>query len=109
MDDLNFISKEGLEDSFNIHTECIEILEENFIYKSKIKGEPFLSKRGKNYQIVGGKKNIKSLDAKKILDLIICCDGTKDIVDIADSLDSYALDLIPFFNFLKKEGLVEVI
>ena len=109
LDDLNFISKEGLEDSFNIHTECIEILEENFIYKSKIKGEPFLSKRGKNYQIVGGKKNIKSLDAKKILDLIICCDGTKDIVDIADSLDSYALDLIPFFNFLKKEGLVEVV
>ena len=76
-DDLDFISPEGLEDSFRIHTECFEILENNFKYKTLIRGEPFLSKRGRNYKIIGGIENDKSKSAQLILDLLSLCDGKK--------------------------------
>lgn len=109
LDDMSFITPEGLEDSYRVHAECIEILESNFTYKSKIKGEPFLSKRGKNYMIVGGIENDDSRSAQLILDIMSCCDEKMDIIDIAEALDLYAFDLIPVLNSLESDDLIEPI
>tara|TARA_Y100000590_G_scaffold470603_1_gene666798 strand:+ start:9336 stop:10622 length:1287 start_codon:yes stop_codon:yes gene_type:complete len=107
LDNMDFISAVGLEDSYRVHKECIEILENNYFYKSKIKGEPFLSKRGKNYMIVGGIENDESRSAQLILDIMSCCDGDMDIVDISEALDIYALDLIPIIQSLEIDQLIE--
>tara|TARA_B100000700_G_scaffold176907_1_gene195577 strand:+ start:1069 stop:2355 length:1287 start_codon:yes stop_codon:yes gene_type:complete len=107
LDNMDFISAVGLEDSYKIHTECIEILENNYFYKSKIRGEPFLTKRGKNYMIVGGKENDESRSAQLILDIMSCCDGNMDIIDISEALDIYAFDLIPIMQSLESDQLIE--
>ena len=109
MDDMSFISPSGLEDSYRVHVECIEILEHNYIYKSNILGEPFLSKRGKNYMIVGGNQNSDSRSAQLTLDIMTCCDGTLDIIDIAERLNIYAFELIPIFQSLKLDALIDSI
>ena len=96
-------------DSYSIHIDCIKLLENNFRYQSTIYGEPFLSKRGNNYLIVGGKDNEQSRSAKVILDIMTCCDGNSDIIDIAEKLDIYALELIPIFEKLKKEKLIKAV
>jgi aminopeptidase-like protein len=106
LDNLDFVTPNGLEHSFQVHTACLEILENNFRYKSNILGEPFLSKRGKNYLIVGGKQNADSKSAQIILDIMACCDGTLDLIDLAEEIDYYALDLIPIINSLEADGLI---
>jgi len=103
---MDFISPDGLELSYQIHIECIQILEKNFYYKSNILGEPFLSKRGKNYTIIGGRENNESRSAQLILNIITCCDGSTDIIDIADLLNIYAYDLIPILRSLEEDGLI---
>ena len=109
LDNMDFICADGLEHSFKVHVECIEILENNFSYKSKILGEPFLSKRGKNYIIVGGKENDNSRSAQLILNIMAQCDGTMDVIDLSEILEMYAIDLIPILQSLLSEGLLETI
>ena len=106
LDNMDFISAEGLERSYRIHMDCIDILENNYYYESQVIGEPFLSKRGMNFMIVGGKENEKSCSAQLVLDIMVCCDGTKDIIDIAEELGQNACKLIPLFYSLEKEGLL---
>ena len=107
LDNMDFISTDGLENSYKIHLECIEILENNFNYKSTVLGEPFLSKRGKSYMIVGGEENDASRSAKLILDIMTYCDGSMDIIDLAEKLNMYAINLIPVLNSLKEDNLIE--
>jgi len=106
LDNMDFISSEGLGSSYRIHLECINIIENNYYYKSTCIGELFLSKRGKNYMVVGGKENKSSISAKRILDVMACCDGENDIIDIAELLGVYAGDLIEVFEELNKDGLL---
>lgn len=107
LDNLDFISPVGLENSYKVHLECIEILENNYNYRSTVLGEPFLSKRGKSYMIIGGKENDDSRSAKLILDIMTYCDGSMDLIDLADKLNIYAIELIPILNSLKEENLIE--
>jgi aminopeptidase-like protein len=107
LDNMDFISPEGLDLSYQMHLECIQILESNYFYKSSILGEPFLSKRGKNYTIIGGRENDQSRSSQLFLDIMIYCDGSLDIIDIANLLGKYALNLLPIFHSLEEDGLIE--
>ena len=107
LDDMEFISPDGLDLSYQIHLKCIQILESNYFYKSTILGEPFLSKHGKNHTIIGGIENDESKSSQLILDIMICCDGSLDIIDIANLLGKYAFNLIPIFHSLEQDGLIE--
>ena len=109
LDNLDFISSEGLESSYQVHLDCLNILENNFKYVSTFAGEPFLSKRGKNYTIIGGKENNESKAAKLILDIIACCDGSMDIVDIAERIEIYAIAIIPIISSLEADGIIKKI
>ena len=107
LDDMSLISPEGLEESYNIHMQCIVVLENNYFYKARYYGEPFLSKHGMNFKIVGGKENDESISAQNVLNVMMCCDGSMDVIDIAEELGQYAGDLIPIFEYLEDEGLLE--
>jgi len=109
LDNMDLISSSGLSESYNIHMQCIMILENNYFYKARYCGEPFLSKHGMNFKIVGGKENDESITAQNVLNVIMCCDGSKDVIDIAEELGQYAGDLISIFGYLKEEGLLEKI
>lgn len=106
LDNLDFVSEEGFNKSFYLHRDCILIIESNYFYESILIGEPFLSKRGKGFMIVGGVENNDSQASQKLLDVLMCCDGQNDIVDIANKLDIYVMELMDIFSYLVDEGLV---
>jgi len=51
LDNLDFVSAKGLEESFNIYTKIIEVLENNNFYKTTVLCEPQMGKRGLYHQI----------------------------------------------------------
>ena len=57
--------------------------------------------------IVGGEENDDSRSAKLILDIMTYCDGTMDIIDLAEKLNIYAVNLIPILDSLKEDNLIE--
>src|SRR5690606_11026771 len=83
LDDLSFISPEGLESSFNIYKKCIGILERNKKYKITVLGEPQLGKRGL-YPDLSIKDSL--MDIKKNRNFISYCDGEHNLVEIADKI-----------------------
>ena len=108
LDNLNFVSEEGLEGSYEIHKKCIDVLEKNKKYKSTTTCEPHLSSRNLYHEISNinfYKKNKGQI--KTILDFIIYADGTNDIIDIANILKISAHKLIPIIDLLILKKLIK--
>jgi aminopeptidase-like protein len=106
LDDLSFISSEGLQGGFEVIKQCIEILENNEIYKVSVLGEPQLGKRGL-YPNVSTKSSEKFV--RNMMNFIAYADGFCDLIDIADKIDIYCGDLIPMAEKLQKENLLNII
>ena len=103
LDDLNFISENGLNGSFAIFKNIIRSLEINFIYKSKVIGEPFLSDRNL-YSSLGFRDNSEFSDL--ILNTLTYCDGTRNLLEIVEKINVSILELMPIVKILKKENLI---
>jgi aminopeptidase-like protein len=84
LDDLDFISENGLEGSFKIYCKIINILENNTCLVVKMFCEPFLSKHG---LYPNCDNNIKFDDIENLFDFISYCDGNLSILDICNILD----------------------
>ena len=84
LDNLEFISPEGLEGGYQVLKHCLECLEFNQTLKTQCYGEPQLGKRGL-YPTLGVKKPEKSL--KDMMDIIAYCDGEHDLLSIADMIN----------------------
>mgnify|MGYP001380877371 CR=1 FL=1 len=108
-DDLNFISKSGLKLSFNIYINCFLAIEKNFIYKSKLLGEPFLTSLGYGYKLIAGKNNIKSINSKLILDVLSCLDSKSDLIDVSSQLNISINKIHEVIILLEKNKLVQKI
>lgn len=103
-DDLNFISKEGFDGAFQLHKDCINILENNFYYKAVNLCEPQLGKRGLRSNIGGG---ALSLNFKIMSDVLAYADGENDLIGLAEKINVYALDVIPVIKILLEHELIE--
>tara|TARA_A100001515_G_scaffold145044_2_gene151529 strand:- start:2222 stop:3532 length:1311 start_codon:yes stop_codon:yes gene_type:complete len=91
LDNLDFISPEGLQGSYNLFKKCINVIEHNNFYKYAFPCEPMLMKRNlvpKNWhKRRAGKENKKSMNFLKNMMNIICyCDGEHDLIDISNIL-----------------------
>ena len=103
-DNLSFISPAGLQGAYELHKECIHILEANHIYKTKIIGEPHLARRGLDGAPLGGRS---LFDQRKIIqNFMACCDGTADLLAIAEKIGVYAGDLLIYAAKLLDLGLI---
>lgn len=102
-DNLNLISKEGLEGAYSVYKKCINALEYNYKYKIQCLGEPQLGKRGLYPDI--SKKNMYG-KTKKITDFIAYADGTNDLIDISNRINTSTEELIPIACKLEEEGLL---
>ena len=80
-DDLNFISPEGLFGGYNSLKQCFICLERNEILCMSNPCEPQLGRRNL-YPTLGKKDMYNSL--KIVMGLIGYCDGTKDLLEIAE-------------------------
>ena len=90
LDNLDFISPEGLFGGFEIVKKSIEILENDYIYKVKILGEPQLGKHGL-YPTTSSKDVFQKV--KKLINLIAYADGTNSLLDIAILIEENFFDL----------------
>ncbi len=83
LDNLDFVSPDGLQGGFNALRRCISILEANVVPRIEILGEPQLGKRGL----------YPSFSTRDTFDVVKCmmgaisyCDGTMDLLAISEKI-----------------------
>ncbi len=81
LDNLNFISPEGLFGGYSINQKCIWALEKNFKYKATIFGEPKMDKRGLRSTL--GASKVMNQNILNLMNFLMYCDGDTDLIQIA--------------------------
>jgi aminopeptidase-like protein len=104
LDNLELVTPAGLEGSFVLHKECIELLERNRIYKMRCLGEPQLGMRGL-YPTIATKDSHGVVT--DMLNFIAYADGTNDVIDISNTIRVPARNLYPIVDRLIAEGLLQ--
>lgn len=84
LDDLHFVTAAGLEGTFDVLRECIEIIEGNRVYRAVCLGEPQLGKRGLYPTL--SQRNNTAYATKTIVDVLAYADGKNDLLEIAEIL-----------------------
>lgn len=106
LDNLELVSPNGLIGAYNVLKSCIEVLENNGFYRIKCLGEPQLGKRGL-YPTISTKTSGDTV--RTMMDFIAYCDGTKDLIDISNTINAPAWDLYDIVEKLKNADLLEVV
>jgi aminopeptidase-like protein len=91
-DDFNLVTTKGIRGGYNFSKKIIELLIKNYIPIVNTKCEPMLSKRGL-YSFYG--KNKSDNLSRNILNVLQCCDGSMDTIEISNRLN---LDINSVFN-----------
>jgi aminopeptidase-like protein len=104
LDNLELVTPAGLEGSFVLHKDCIDLLERNRVYKMTCLGEPQLGKRGL-YPTIATKDSHGVVT--DMLNFIAYADGTNDVIDISNTIGVPAKNLYPIVNRLIAEGLLQ--
>jgi aminopeptidase-like protein len=103
-DDLNFISPEGLNNSFEAYKRVIEIIEYNSYPKATYSCEPNLGKRNL-YPLVSTKESWAHVSV--IINILALSDGKRSILDIAELINLPASAVKEKVKLLCSEGLLE--
>lgn len=103
LDDLNFVTPKGLFKGLSNIFEIIKNLEINAIYQSSTFCEPNLGKRGLYPTL-----NLKS-ENPQINNFLAFCDGRRDVVDIANTLNEPAFKFKEIITNLLKFKLIKAI
>ena len=105
LDDMNFISGEGLQGSFNVYTDCICLIEANGIIEAQIICEPQLGKRGLRSNLDGNKR--LEVNSMLISNVLAYADGKMDCVDYLNLLDCSLDELLQTLELLKDQDLIK--
>jgi aminopeptidase-like protein len=105
-DNMDIISSDELDKSLDKLKLCINIIENNRIYKSTVLGEPQLGKRGL-YPTISTKTS--SLNVKTMMNILAFCDGRHDLLWIAEKINEPIMVLVPIIKKLLKNKLLEII
>lgn len=103
-DDLNFVSQEGLEGSFEVYKKIINLLENNKKWNVKVPCEPQMGKRGL-YPTTSTKDSKKQIYL--MMNVLTYLDGTNDVIDICDIVNDSAQNVIEYINKFKNADLIE--
>lgn len=104
LDNLDFVTPDGLGMSYLLLQKCIQCIESNEKLKLTVLCEPQLGKRGL-YPNTGKATNRDEVSLT--LALLAYCDGEHSLLDIANKCDVNMLDLVAVANKFKKEKLLE--
>lgn len=104
-DDLDLISPEGLQGSYDVMVRCIMLMEYNKKYRTTTLGEPQLGKRGL-VPTMSSKETYQQTLALK--DLIAYADGKNDLIEISEIIGQSVDMLIPLVDKLLECGLFEI-
>lgn len=103
-DNLNFVSPEGFQGSFEVFMSIIKLFEINKLYGTKVLCEPQLGKRGlySDLSCRGSK-----VPYKQIVDFLAYADGNNDLITMSDILEVSWEQLNDIALILLKEDLIE--
>ncbi len=104
LDDLNLISSEGLQGSFDVILKAFRCIELNEYLKIKVLGEPQLGKRGM-YPTISTKDTREQVE--DMMNFIAYLDGRLSTLEIADKINTPLWSLEETIAKLKKHDLVE--
>lgn len=104
-DDMNFVSPNGFQGSYEVMVKLINALEYNEYYKIKVLCEPQLGKRGL-YPTISQKGSYDVVSA--MMNFIKYCDGKNDLFDISDRIDVPVNILIDNVDLLNKYDLLTI-
>jgi aminopeptidase-like protein len=103
LDNLDFISPDGLYGGYNILERCLMCLERNEIVKTTVLCEPQLGKRGLYPSL--STKNSQQI-VRNMMNLIAYCDGTNDLLSIAEIIEVPMWELFDMVDVLKSHHLL---
>jgi len=104
LDDLSFISPNGLAGTYEVLKECLALIEANQKYKIKCLGEPQLGKRGL-YPTLSTKSSAK---IGSMRNFIAYADGKNDLIDISKKIKTPVWELYPIIEKLMEASLLQV-
>lgn len=103
LDNLTFVTPEGLAGAYHVLCKCLELLEKNRIYRGTCLGEPQLGRRGLYPTIQQGTTPRESSD---LLNLLAYADGKNDLIDISSIIQVPYGHLYSLVEKLKNVGLL---
>jgi aminopeptidase-like protein len=106
LDNLDLVTPAGLRGGYEMVQECIEVIENNRIYRVTCYGEPQLGKRGL-YPSLSTKTSGSSVQT--MMDTIAYADGSNDLIDISNIIGKSVWEILPIAERLVKAGLLEEI
>lgn len=102
-DNMDFVTEEALEKSFEMYLRCLEILEKNHVYMVTGCCEPRLDK----YNLYPERGTNKPDDSVfRLLNILNYCDGNHDLLSIADRLDIPIWELYGDVDILLENKLI---
>ncbi|HLD17196.1 MAG TPA: DUF4910 domain-containing protein [Coxiellaceae bacterium] len=104
LDNLSFVSPEGLQGGFDVYQKIIILLEHNKYYECTTYCEPQLSRRELYPTLSAIKPNRKQV--WDIMNVIAYADGQNDLIDIAEKIQVDAITLLPIVDQLIYHGIL---
>ena len=104
LDDLSFVTSEGLYGGYSYVKDCLELIENNYTFRTKILCEPQLGK----YDLYQSKIKGITKYTKKVKDFLAYCNGENDLVYIAQKIGCPVWDLFPIAKKLCGHNIIEL-
>jgi aminopeptidase-like protein len=103
LDDLTLVTPSGLEGAFHAYTKTISLIEKNRTYRTVMPCEPQLGKRGlyPTLSTRGAGYSVRSMT-----NVLAYADGTRDLVDLAETIGITADEAIEISEKLVAAGLI---
>ena len=105
-DDMNLVSPQGFQGSYEVMTQVIQSLEYNERYKITVLCEPQLGKRGL-YPTISHKGSYN--EVKAMVNFIAYADGKNDLIDISERIHVPIRELVPVVEKLRQHDLLEIV
>ena len=102
-DNFNLVTSKGIQGGYNFSKKIIELLINNCIPIINTKCEPMLSKKGL-YNTFG--RSTYDNFSRNILNILQCCDGSMDTIDISDRLKLDINYVFKITNILSSKKLI---
>jgi len=104
LDNMDFISPDGLEGAFEVLKKMLQVIEYNEKYRTICCCEPQLGKRGL-YPTISKKGTYN--EVKSMVDFIAYADGENDLIDISNKINVPTDELIEIIKKLEENRLIE--
>jgi len=104
LDNLDFVTGEGLLGGYELIKDCINVIENNRVFRVTCYGEPQLGKRGL-YPNLSTKKSGASVET--MMDFIAYADGNNDLLSVSNIIRKPVREIVPIAEKLLEAGLLE--